>query len=396
VVAEVALALILLVGSALLIRTNIALRAVNAGFDPNNVLTMKMSLSGTRYMTSAPVNQLFREGVERLRALPGVETAAATCCVPLEGGYGLPFRIEGRPLQQGPFHGGGGWLTVSPGYFEVFKIPVKRGRGFTDRDEAGAPPVVVINERMAQQFWKDGDPLKDRILIGAGIMREVGNEPPRQIIGVVGDVRDGGLNNDPGPRMYVPQGQLTDAINALNLRITPAAWVVRTRVEPYSLSGPVQEQLRQISGLPVSDVRSMTDVVSKSISRQRFNMLLMTIFGCSALLLAAIGIYGLMAYSVEQRTQEIGIRLALGAEKRAVRNMVVFHGLRLAIAGVVLGLASAFGLARLVASLLFGVKTWDPVVFVIVPIVLTLVALAAVWFPAGRASRVDPVIALRA
>jgi ABC-type antimicrobial peptide transport system permease subunit len=158
----------------------------------------------------------------------------------------------------------------------------------------------------------------------------------------------------------------------------------------------VQEQLRQISGLPVSDVRSMTDVVSKSISRQRFNMLLMTIFGCSALLLAAIGIYGLMAYSVEQRTQEIGIRLALGAEKRAVRNMVVFHGLRLAIAGVVLGLASAFGLARLVASLLFGVKTWDPVVFVIVPIVLTLVALAAVWFPAGRASRVDPVIALRA
>jgi putative ABC transport system permease protein len=396
VVAEVALALILLVGSALLIRTTLALRAVSAGFDPNNVLTMRMSLSGTRYMTSAPVNQLFRDGVERLRALPGVEHAAATCCVPLEGGYGLPFRIEGRPLQQGPFHGGGGWLTVSPGYFEVFKIPVKRGRGFTDRDEGGAPPVVVINERMAQQFWKDGDPLKDRILIGGGIMRELGNEPPRQIIGVVGDVRDGGLNNDPGPRMYVPQGQLSDAINALNLRITPAAWVVRTRVEPYSLSGPVQEQLRQVSGLPVSDIRSMTDVVSKSISRQRFNMLLMTIFGCSALLLAAIGIYGLMAYSVEQRTQEIGIRLALGANKSSVRNMVVFQGLRLALVGVVVGLASAFGLARLVASLLFGVKTWDPLVFVSVPILLALVALMAVWFPAGRASRVDPVIALRA
>ena len=151
-----------------------------------------------------------------------------------------------------------------------------------------------------------------------------------------------------------------------------------------------------MSGLPVSDVRSMTDVVSKSISRQRFNMLLMTIFGCSALLLAAIGIYGLMAYSVEQRTQEIGIRLALGAEKRAVRNMVVFQGLRLAMAGVVVGLASAFGLARLVASLLFGVTTWDPAVFISVPILLALVALAAVWFPAGRASRVDPVIALRA
>jgi ABC-type antimicrobial peptide transport system permease subunit len=213
---------------------------------------------------------------------------------------------------------------------------------------------------------------------------------------VVGDVRDGGLNNDPGPRMYVPQGQVSDAINALNLRITPAAWVVRTRVEPYSLSGPVQEQLRQVSGLPVSDIRSMSDVVSKSISRQRFNMLLMTIFGCSALLLAAIGIYGLMAYSVEQRTQEIGIRLALGAERSNVRNMVVFQGLRLALVGVVVGLASAFGLARLVASLLFGVKTWDPLVFVSVPIVLTLVAMVAVWFPAGRASRVDPVIALRA
>jgi ABC-type antimicrobial peptide transport system permease subunit len=315
VVAEVALALILLVGSALLIRTTLALRAVDAGFDPNNVLTMRMSLSGTRYMTSAPVHQLFRDGVERLRALPGVEHAAATCCVPLEGG---------------------------------------------------------------------------------GVMREVGNEPARQIIGIVGDVRDGGLNNDPGPRMYVPQGQVSDAINALTLRISPAAWVVRTRVEPYSLGGPVQEQLRQISGLPVSDIRSMTDVVSKSISRQRFNMLLMTIFGCAALLLAAIGIYGLMAYSVEQRTQEIGIRLALGAEKSMVRNMVVFQGLRLALVGVVIGLASAFGLARLVASLLFGVKTWDPIVFVSVPILLALVALAAVWFPAGRASRVDPVIALRA
>ena len=290
------------------------MRAVNAGFDPNNVLTMRMSLSGTRYMTSAPVNQLFRDGVERLRALPGVELAAATCCVPLEGGYGLPFRIEGRPLQQGPFHGGGGWLTVSPGYFDVFKIPVKRGRGFTDRDEGGAPPVVVINERMAQQFWKDGDPLNERILIGGGIMRELGNEPPRQIIGVVGDVRDGGLNNDPGPRMYVPQGQVPDAINALNLRITPVAWVVRTRVEPYSLSGPMQEQLRQASGLPVSDIRSMTDVVSKSISRQRFNMLLMTIFG--VLGAAARGDRHLRADGVFGRAADAGNRDPAGARRR--------------------------------------------------------------------------------
>jgi putative ABC transport system permease protein len=396
VVSEVALALVLLVGSGLLIRTTLALRSVNPGFDSNNILTMRMSLSGTRYVTSAPVNLLFRDGLERLRALPGVETASATCCIPLEGGYGLPFRVVGRPLQQGPFHGGGGWLTIAPAYFDVFKIPVKRGRAFTERDDGAAPPVVLINERMAQQFWKDGDPLNDRILIGGGAMRELGKEPARQIIGVVGDVRDGGLNNDPGPRMYVPQGQVTDEINALNLRITPAAWVVRTKVEPYSLSGPIQEQLRQVSGLPVSDVRSMNDVVVRSISRQRFNMLLMTVFGSSALLLAAIGIYGLMAYSVAQRTQEIGIRLALGAEGSDVRNMVIFQGLRLTLVGVVVGLASAFGLARLVASLLFGVKAWDPAIFVIVPIVLTFVALVAVWLPAGRASRVDPVIALRA
>jgi predicted permease len=396
VVSEVALALVLLVGSALLIRTTLALRAVDPGFDAHNILTMRMSLSGARWVTSAPVNQLFRDGVERLRALPGVETASATCCIPLEGGYGLPFRVVGRPLQKGPFHGGGGWLTVAPGYFDVFRIPVKRGRAFTDRDDAAGPPVVLINETMARQFFKDTDPLNERILIGAGVMRELGNEPARQILGVVADVRDGGLNNDPGPRMYVPQGQVSDSINALNLRITPAAWVVRTRVEPYSLSASIQEQLRQVSGLPVSDIRSMDDVVARSTSRQRFNMLLMTVFGASALLLAAIGIYGLMAYSVAQRTQEIGIRLALGADGSHVRRMVIVQGLGLALIGVVVGLATAFGLAQLVSSLLFGVKAWDPAIFVTAPILLTLVALVAVWLPALRASRVDPVIALRA
>jgi hypothetical protein len=244
-------------------------------------------------------------------------------------------------------------------------------------------------------FWQDKDPVHERIRIGAGQMRELANEPAREIIGVVSDLRDGGLNNDPGPRMYVPNGQVTDELNALNLRITPAAWIVRTRVEPYSLSNSIQEQLRQVTGLPVSDVRSMNDVVSRSISRQRFNMTLMTVFGGAALALAAIGIYGLMAYSVAQRTQEIGIRLALGADGPRVRNMVVLQGVRLAAIGVVIGLGSAFGLARLVASLLFGVKAWDPAVFVSVPIVLALVALAAVWLPAMRASRVDPIVALR-
>jgi predicted permease len=357
---------------------------------------MRMSLSGPRFQTSDGVEQMVRGGIERLRALPGVEAASATCCVPLEGGYGLPFTIVGRPPQQGPFTGGGGWLTISPGYFEVFQIPIKRGRTLSDRDDRLAPPVVLINEAMAKQFWKDGaDPLNDRLVIGKGMMREFADEAPRQIIGVVGDVRDGGLNNDPGPRMYVPQAQLPDAANALNVRITPMAWVVRTRVAPFTLSGAIQEQLRQVTGLPVSDVRTMDEVVSRSTSRQRFNMLLMTVFGSSALLLAAIGIYGLMAYSVQQRTQEIGIRLALGADAGDVKWMIVLQGMGLALVGVGVGLASAFGLTRFIASILYGVKAWDPLVFVSVPLLLAAVALLAVWLPAGRASRVSPIVALR-
>lgn len=394
VVSEVALALILLIGSALLIRTSIALSAVDPGFDATNVLTMRMSLTGPRFLKSEGVEQLVLDGVARLRALPGVENASATCCVPLQGGYGLPFVIVGRPLD-GPSHGGGGWLTLSPGFFDVFRIPIVRGRDFNERDSGQAPPVVLINETMARRYWPEGDPLNDRLIIGRGVMREFADEPERQIIGIVGDVRDGGLNNDPGPRMYIPQAQVPDAVNALNVRLTPIAWIVRTRTDPGALSNAIQEQLRQASGLPVADVRSMSEVVSRSTSRQQFNMWLMTVFGSVALLLAAIGIYGLMAYSVKQRTQEIGIRLALGAEADQVKNMVVFQGMRLTLAGVVIGIAAAFGLTRFIASFLFGVDAWDPLVFVSVPLVLSLVALLAVWLPARRASRVNPIDALR-
>jgi predicted permease len=394
VVSEVALAVILLVGSALLIRTSIALHHVDPGFDASNILTMRMSLTGPKYLESVGVERVVRDGVERLQSIPGVEVASATCCVPLEGGYGLPFIIVGRPLE-GPAHGGGGWLTVSPGYFDVFRIPVKQGRAFTDRDTKGTPPVVIINEAMARQFWPKGDPLNDRLAIGRGVMREFADEPERQIVGIVGNVRDGGLNNDPGPTMYIPQGQVPDAANALNVKLTPIAWVVRTKVEPHSVSAAVQEQLRQATGLPVSDIRTMDEVVSRSTSRDRFNMWLMTVFGASALLLAAIGIYGLMAYSVAQRTQEIGIRLALGAEASNVKNMVVMQGLKLTITGIVIGLGCAFLLTRLLAALLFGVTARDPVVFGAVPVLLTLVALVAVWIPARRASRVDPILALR-
>jgi len=395
VVVEVALALILLVGSALLIRTSIALTRVDPGFDAHNVLTMRMSLTGKDYERAEAVEQLIRNGVDRLRALPGVVNASATCCVPLQGGYGLPFVIAGRPLEDGPFHGGGGWTTISPGYFEVFKVPVKRGRLFTDRDTSGSTPVVIINEAMARQFWPKGDPLNDRLIIGRGVMREFATESERQIIGVVADTRDGGLRSDPQPQMFIPQAQVPDAANALNVRLTPVAWVVRTQTDPNSMSQAIQEQLRQATGLPVANVRSMEEVVSRATSREQFNMWLMSIFGVSALALASIGIYGLMAYSVQQRTQEIGIRLALGAQGTQLEKMVVFQGLRLAVIGIAIGLAAAFALARVIATLLFGVTTRDPLVFVGVPVLLTAVAILAVWIPARRAGRIDPVIALR-
>jgi len=395
VVTEVALAVVLLVGAGLLIRTSMALYSVKPGFETRNILTMRMSLASKAYETGSGIEQLVRTATERLNRLPGVELASATCCIPLEGGYGLPFKVMGRPLTDGPFHGGGGWKTVSPGYFEVFRIPVIRGRSFTERDGHGSAPVVIINESMAKKFWPKGDPLADRILIGKGIMPQLDAEQPRQIIGVVADQRDGSLNQDPGPEMFIPNGQATDEIQALNVKLTPLAWVIRTRGEPMQLRGPIEEELRQVSGLPVSDIRVMDEVVSRSTSRERFHMLLMSVFGGVSLLLAAIGIYGLMAYSVEQRTQEIGIRMALGAVRRDVRRMIMKQGLTFALIGVLLGVAGAFALAKQIASFLFGVKAWDPWVFTAVPVVLLATSILAIWWPSIRATRVDPATALR-
>ena len=395
VVSEIALAVVLLVGSALLIRTSMALAAVKPGFDAENVVTMDMAINGPQFAKSATVDQILRSGVERLRAIPGVVMASAACCVPLEGGYGLPFRVMGRPLDNGPFHGGAGWITVSPGYFEVFKIPLLRGRTFTDRDDAAGTPAVVINEAMARRFWPKSDPMSDTILIGKGVMPQLATEKPRQIIGIVSDIHDSGLNRDPSPTMYIAQAQVPDAINALNTSLTPMKWIVRTRGNPMTLSSVIQEQVRAASGLSVTDVRTMNQVISRSTSRQRFNMLLMTVFGSAALLLAAIGIYGLMAYSVQQRTQEIGIRLALGAGTGSVSKMVVAQGMRLALLGVAAGIAAAFGLTRLLHTFLFGVQEKDPAIFSGVAVLLTLVSLLAVWLPARRATRIDPVIALR-
>jgi putative ABC transport system permease protein len=395
VVSEVSLALVLLVGAALLIRTFVALRSVQPGFDVHNVLTMEMALNGPRFEKTAAVVQVVRDGRDRLNAIPGVETAAVTNALPLVGGFGLPFIIVGRPLN-GPSTGGAGWMAVSPGYYSAFKIAVVRGREFRDTDTGGAQGVAIINEAMAKEFWKDGkDPLGQQIIIGQGVGPEF-EEPARLIVGIVGDVRDGGLNRNPDPKMVVPLAQMTDGLTQLNSKVAPLTWVIRTRVEPHQLATAASEELRKASGgFPVAHIRTMQEVVGRSTARQDFNMLLLSIFGGSALCLAAIGIYGLMAYSVQQRTQEIGIRMAMGADRARITRMVVWQGMRLAVAGVIVGLGAAFGLTHLIASMLYGVKAWDPAVFVAVPLILSTVALLAVWLPARRASRLNPMEALR-
>jgi len=393
VLSEVGLALVLLIGAALLIRSFAALYSVNLGFDTKNIVTMNIALTGPKYSKSAAVANTVRAGLARVRSLPGVVSAGATCCLPLaQGTYDLGFDIVGR--QAGSSKGAVGWTAVSSGYFDVFKIPLKQGRTFNAADDNKSPAVVVIDESMAKKYWKNENPLGQQIVMGAGL-EMFKSEPVRQIVGIVGDIRSEGLGAKPRPIMYVPQAQVPDAANATFQRLLPVAWLVRTQGPSHALIPAIQEQLRQATGLPVTDVSTMDQVVWAQTGRQRFNALLMSIFGSTALLLAAIGIYGLMAYSVEQRRQEIGIRMALGAESHDVRNMVVRQGMQLALAGIVVGLAVAWALSRSLESQLYGVKARDPLVFIAAAIVLIAVALASVWLPAARASRVNPIDSLR-
>ena len=394
VISEVALALVLLIGAGLLIRTFVALRHVELGFNARNVVTMRMPLAGSRFHKTSDVNQLIRDATRRVEAIPGVAVAAASYNLPLEGAFGIPFNIAGRDAAAGRYDGRG-WIGISPGYFDAFKIPLLRGRVFSERDDAGAPRVAIINQVLAHQFWPQGNPLEGRLVLGRGY-GDGFDEPERTIIGVVGDVHDFRLNHAPSPVVYVPMAQVTDGITAVAARASSLAWIVRTNVAPRSVLPAIQSELQQAIGtLQLTQVRSMDEVITQSTAGADFNMFLLTLFGCSALLLAAIGIYGLMAYSVRQRTREIGIRVALGAEPGQVRNMILWHGMRLALAGIAIGLAAAFALTRVMASALFGVAAIDPVAFTAVPILLAAVALFAVWLPALRATGVDPVRALR-
>jgi len=393
VAGETALALILLIGAVLLIRSFVAIRAVNRGFETHNVLALHMSLAGTHFDNTLAFSRLVQQATQRIDSLPGVIASSAMSAVPLETKSGLPFDIAGRPLAQGAVRVG--WVSVSPGYFEVFRIPIERGRGFAERDDHSAPGVAIINQAMVRTFWRDRNPIGERIILGKGFAPGF-DEPAREIVGIAADIRDDALDIPASPTIYVPIAQMAEGITALFAHVAPIGFVVRAHVAPQALRPAIEAELRQVSGgLPVSGVESMDDVTVRSTARSDFNTLLMNIFGGVALLLAAIGMYGLMSYSVQQRTPEMGIRQALGADSSTVRNMVVFEGMRLAFIGIIVGVAGAVILARLMTGFLFGVTPWDPIVFATVPALVSAVALLAVWIPARRAARIDPAEALR-
>src|SRR5215471_6816997 len=407
VVSEIALAVVLLAGAALMIRTFAAMRNVNPGIDTTNVLTMRTATSGGRYSTTAAVESMVQQATDRIQALPGVRFAAASVLLPMEGSsIDMPFSIPGRdPKLAGKWEGDEFWRFVSPGYFEAFRIPLLRGRTFARTDTGKADHVVIINEAFARKYWPKEDAIGKRIIIGKGIGAEF-EEPERQIIGIVGTVMESGVGNGAAdgsgansgmvPVMYVPQAQITDGLTKLAGSLLPMSWVIRTGADPLSIAPAVRREFESLDAtLAPTQIRTMDQVIAETNARQTFNALLLTVFACLALLLAAVGIYGLMSYSVEQRTQEIGIRIAMGANQGRIMKMILGQGARLAAIGTVIGLAAAYGLVWLLGKFFFGMKANDPLSFVLVAVVLILVALLAGLVPTRRAMRVDPISALR-
>jgi putative ABC transport system permease protein len=397
VAAEMALAVILVAGAALMIRTFVGLRSVQPGFDPHNVITMQTSLSGGRYDSTAKAANMTRQVVDHIEALPGVRAAAATVMLPVDSlGLDLPFTIEGRPPAKGDLYNGDElWRFISPHYFSVLRVPLLRGRVYDQRDTGNSSRVIIVNEAFAKKYWPKGDSIGQRVTIGKGLGPQF-EEPPREIVGVVGNIREMGLAGGDRPVMYVPQSQITDGLLKLANSVIPLSWIIQTATDPSSLSAAIQHEIQSVdSQLAASKIRTMDQVISESTARQNFNMLLLTIFAGLALLLAAIGIYGLMSYTVEQRTQEIGIRMALGADRGDMLKLVVRQGMLLSGIGLVIGLAASFGLNHFLANLLFGVKTTDPITYVAVAVILISVALLATYIPARRATQIDPMIALR-
>ena len=384
VIAEVALSLVLLVGSGLMIRSFLRVLDVKPGFNAGSALTLELSLPYRTYATVEQRAAFFAKLMPRLENIPGVTGAGATNLVPLENGDdSIYFSIEG----QAPFAPGqaplADYRVITPGYLDALEIPLLRGRNFTERDSRGTAPVAIISEKLAKRFFSDQDPLGKRVRVGEG---------PCEIVGVVADVRNKSfmseLNDDRlRPALYVPHAQHPYGQMALVLRSTS---------DPATLTTAVRKEVQAIEkDQPVFNVRTMSQVRSESMVPQRLSAFMFACFALIALLLTAIGIYAVIAYSVVQRTREIGIRMALGAQSRDVLKLVVRNGMRLALVGVAIGLAGALALSRLMASLLFGVTSTDALTFAAMSTGLIAVALLACYIPARRATKVDPLVALR-
>jgi putative ABC transport system permease protein len=383
VILEIALALVLLVCAGLLIRSFARLHGVDPGFNAHKVLTMRVSLPGRKYDTDQKLINFFRQAVAQMQALPGVESVGAVNYLPFAAPHaGTGVTIEGRPKLP-PGQGLNTGVMVSDlNYFRTMQIPLKRGRLFTDQEAAEMRHVVVINEEFARKNFPGEDPLGKRVVID---MKD--DNQPCEIIGVVGDSKHMNLDAEVQPMSYWPYPELA---------YSGMTFVIRTKGEPTAIANAARDVIRALDPeQPVADVRTMERLIGTSVARARFNTLLLTIFAVVALLLAGVGIYGVMAYSVAQRTHEIGVRMALGARAGDALWLIVRRGMALALGGVALGLAASFASTRLLKTLLFNVSVTDPLTFAGIPLVLVLVALLACLIPARRAAKVDPMVALR-
>jgi predicted permease len=386
VVMEVALSFSLVVGAGLLIRSFARLRSVSPGFNPERVLTAQISLPPSAYPKDPQVAAFYSRLLERLKSLPGVKSASLCSVLPFTGTVRDPFSIEGRPWQPEGANGTPqvtNYQVISPDYFRTMQIPLLRGREFRAFDGAEAPPVAIVNQTMARGFWPDGDPIGRHIMLGAPRP----GAPWLTIVGIVEDVRNSGLDSTPLPQIYTSQFQTPSRTTAI---------VMRTSLDPDSIVASVRHELLALDrDRPLYSVVSMQELVSDSIAPRRYYMLLLGGFAALALVLAAIGIYGVISYSVAQRTHEIGIRMALGAQRGDVLRRVVGHGLALTLIGVGVGLAGAFAMTRFLSSLLYDMRPTDPLTFAVVTLGLLGVAAMASYIPARRATRVDPMVALR-
>jgi putative ABC transport system permease protein len=385
VVSEVALSLMLLVGAGLLFRSFLRLQEVELGFRPERVLTFRIAPSGPNFTRDPQYSAFYRQVAERTRALPGVDAVGVINTLPLSKGPTSAVQVEGRPTLTKDKWPRVNYRSVSPDYFRAVGVPVLKGRAFDAHDDESAPLVVIVNQSLARRDFPGEDPVGKRINTGG--TGADGQPVWLQIVGVVGDVRSLELGSEPTPEIYT--SYLQDPFAGMS-------FVVRTSVEPEGLVSSVREAVRQVDrAQPVTEFREMGQIVNEAAAQPRFNSLLLAVFACLSLLLAAAGIYGVMSYGVTQRTREIGLRMALGAQTGDVLRLVLGRGMGLTLLGAALGLAASFGLTRVLRSQLFGVSETDPLTFAGVTLLLTFVALLACYIPARRATRVDPLIALR-